>query len=691
MTQKLNGRKSLGRDFFSWAAGTTIKILTWRPLWIVARTQIDPLISKSRFFCHPDMSKNIVQAAAVLPADSDATSRILSRTDARVALVKTSPIVGEENTKQVVLSLFVSGKLLNFNRKSNDLVSQVLTRMKISCAKVLKESITVPDASPARKVHKGERTAPPQLDIIFTSSASGEISEGTLAEVLSQATDLKVEGEKYRLVQDPPVVTSLEIETQLWGGFPVVATWSCSGAPEEEFTFEWRIVSASDNALMNTIKAGAVFVPSEAHVGCFLEVHCYHPSFPEFFMSAAHVDKIGQFPNQKNSRLSSPLRPTDVETLRVSTFNILAQPYMRTPLAQDNYYTHLYKCWYVTEWSRRLPLILREMLDTDSDIYCLQEVAGGAHELQLKRAIEATHDWHFFGKASLANNGNPIGVSISLRRDKFTVIDAQKFSLGHDEQSLLQSELTEEEKADILVKFGDQFFTTVLKGIHTVAGVVHAVHTPSNRHILVVNTHLFFHPFGGHIRVLQGLCLMRRLDRLRRDIAAEGGELPAVVVCGDFNSRPDSGSFQIMRTGAIDQTHVDWQYGRSFRFDKYVVEEAVATGTTPSDEDEAATLAVASEAELPPSEGLTVQHALELDIVPSRIPELSHATSSFRSTLDYIFFSTDSFERVEGEGTGSSLPELTNAEVDRMGGLPFDHYGSDHVLVAGDLRFRTRA
>jgi mRNA deadenylase 3'-5' endonuclease subunit Ccr4 len=74
--------------------------------------------------------------------------------------------------------------------------------------------------------------------------------------------------------------------------------------------------------------------------------------------------------------------------------------------------------------------------------------------------------------------------------------------------------------------------------------------------------------------------------------------------------------------------------------------------------------------------------------VPSTIPELTHATASFRSTLDYIFYSLESFDPIEGPGTGSSVPALTHAEVDKMGGLPFDYYGSDHVLVCGDIRFK---
>jgi 2',5'-phosphodiesterase len=562
--------------------------------------------------------------------------------------------------------------------------------MKISCAKALKEPVpatTIEGDAPPKKMQKGERSPLPDPDIQFRSSEGIAVVEGTLSEVLNQSTDISIESEKYRIVRDPPLVTSLEIESNLWVGFPLVASWSCVGAPEDEFTFEWLVMSGENQEVVDTIRCGQVFIPEPAHVGHYLEVRCFHPSFPEFYLSTAHVDRIEKFTGEKEARLVAPLVSPDQNAIRVATFNILAQPYLRTPLAQDVYYTHLHKCWYLTEWTRRLPLILREMTDTDSDIYCLQEVAGGSHETQLKRAISTTHDWHFFGKESLANNGNPIGVAICLRKSKFEVVEAFKLNLGRGDDGLFQSMLTEDERAGLTRQFGELFFGPVLKGLHTCAGVVHARTIADGRDVLIANTHLFFHPFGGHIRVLQGVCLMRKLAEMRESIAREGKPEPAIIVCGDFNSRPDSGSFHVMSSGSIPEDHIDWQYGRSYRYECYTT-DAVSSEAPSAEDDEAATVTVASTAEFPPTTGIGLSHPLNIKCLPSVIPELTHATASFRSTLDYIFFSSDALEAIEGPGTGSSIPQLTHAEVDRMGGLPFDYYGSDHVLVCGDIRFK---
>jgi 2',5'-phosphodiesterase len=635
------------------------------------------------------MSKSKVVPAATLSVESEATNRILSRSST-VALIQTGALVDASDppAHQMVISLFAAGKLLNFNRKSNDLIAQVLSRMRISCAKAFKELTRGPDSSaPPKKMQKGDSPIS-EPDIGFLNSTSEVLQEGTLREVVDQAVSLRIDGSVYKVVRDPPLVTSLEVESHLWAGFPVVALWSCSGAAEEEFTFEWRIIESETEAVVDTIHAGQVFTPSTEHLGKFLELRCFHPAFPEFYMSFSHGDRISEFPGPQQSRLTVPLNPTAADTIRVSTFNILAQPYLRTPLAQDVYYTHLHICWGITEWPRRLPLILREMLDTDSDIYCLQEVAGGSHETQLKRALASTHDWHFFGKASAANNGNPIGVSISLRRSRFEVVSDHRLNLGKGEDGLFQSMLTESERSAISTQFGEAFFGPVLNGLHTCAGVVHAKTIPEGRDVLVANTHLFFHPFGGHIRILQGLCLMRKLEEMRTALTVEGKPVPAIIVCGDFNSRPDSGSFKIMDSGKIEADHIDWQYGKSYKYEVYIQKEESNNETPLGEEDEAGTAVLTTGVELAPVKGIDVSHGLSIGHVPTEIPELTHATASFRSTLDYIFFSADCVEAVEGPGTGSSLPQFTNAEADRMGGLPFEYYGSDHVLVCGDVRLK---
>lgn len=61
--------------------------------------------------------------------------------------------------------------------------------------------------------------------------------------------------------------------------------------------------------------------------------------------------------------------------------------------------------------------------------------------------------------------------------------------------------------------------------------------------IVVANTHLFYHPMAGHIRLLQAYAVCHKLDQIRR----QDPERPVpLLICGDFNSDPLSGEFEEM-------------------------------------------------------------------------------------------------------------------------------------------------
>ena len=63
---------------------------------------------------------------------------------------------------------------------------------------------------------------------------------------------------------------------------------------------------------------------------------------------------------------------------------------------------------------------------------------------------------------------------------------------------------------------------------------------------------------------------------------------------------------------------------------------------------------------------------------------ITHATAQFRGLLDHVCFSEGDF--CHRESTEWADATLRNKDVDTMGGLPSDFYGSDHVLVFADLQ-----
>ena len=59
--------------------------------------------------------------------------------------------------------------------------------------------------------------------------------------------------------------------------------------------------------------------------------------------------------------------------------------------------------------------------------------------------------------------------------------------------------------------------------------------------LCLLNTHLFFHPNAPHIRTLHVAAMLAEAHALAESVAAELGQTPALLFCGDFNSDMNDG------------------------------------------------------------------------------------------------------------------------------------------------------
>lgn len=82
---------------------------------------------------------------------------------------------------------------------------------------------------------------------------------------------------------------------------------------------------------------------------------------------------------------------------------------------------------------------------------------------------------------------------------------------------------------------------------------------PFDRHglaaqrLVVANVHLFSHPKGANIRVLQTAIMVRRIQELHPGLP--------VVYCGDFNADASGGAYHFLAEGHISERHFDWVEG----------------------------------------------------------------------------------------------------------------------------------
>jgi len=92
--------------------------------------------------------------------------------------------------------------------------------------------------------------------------------------------------------------------------------------------------------------------------------------------------------------------------------------------------------------------------------------------------------------------------------------------------------------------------------------------------LVVINTHLFFHPGASHIRMLLLAAILGEAKAARDAWEAELGVPLAIVFAGDFNSEPDTGAIEFVASGCVSAVHPEWVAAAGFAWGDTQGEEA---------------------------------------------------------------------------------------------------------------------
>lgn len=192
-------------------------------------------------------------------------------------------------------------------------------------------------------------------------------------------------------------------------------------------------------------------------------------------------------------------------------------------------------------------------------------------------------------------------------------------------------------------------------------------HRASGARLIVANAHIHWDPEFRDVKLVQVAMLMDELNKIGNDFAklpsrlnlgegydkaplyTNGTKIPTIV-CGDFNSIPDSGVYEFLSRGMLEKDHADFM--------------AHVYGTYTG-------------------EGLS--HRLALRSAYSHIGELpfTNYTPGFQGVIDYLFYTTNSLS-VTG-----LLGEVDKDYLSRVVGFPNAHWPSDHISVLAEFKIRT--
>ena len=340
---------------------------------------------------------------------------------------------------------------------------------------------------------------------------------------------------------------------------------------------------------------------------------------------------------------------------RVMAYNILADAYATS----DRY---AYCPTWALAWSYRKAKILKELADSNADVISLQEIETGEyHDFFLDAMLKLGFNGIFKPRSRAytagVNTHKVDGCAIFYRASKLnlvqdTVIEFQRLALARhskivsdDDRSGHERLLTRDNIALVAV------FELVDETKSTPSSSRQSKPSSPPQRIIVCNTHVHWNPELCDVKLMQTQMMMEELVTLRTKLKTESpSSKPApMIVCGDFNSEPSSGVYELLSRGQVPPDHPELGH---FKYGQYT------------------------------TQGL--KHNIPLVSVYNHAgqgePPFTNYTATYVGVLDYIYFSKDTLRPC------GVLQHVTEQTISSQGyALPSPHFPSDHLSLVAEF------
>ncbi|XP_068109814.1 2',5'-phosphodiesterase 12 [Hyperolius riggenbachi] len=524
------------------------------------------------------------------------------------------------------ISFNLSGVSRQMQRDQSELLGRTLARISANATKTKRRKEPPGPGPPVRLLLRGQ----PVPDGLSN------------AEAWQDGTELLVGERRYRVERNPPMCHELEMPLHIMAGFPVCPRLKLEFARPDHSLYVWyKQAQAGDSpsgqAGEEWQEAGRqrVFLPEVSDIGMRLKLRVT-PGEEERYGESREVEAAG--PVEAGPGLCTfdqrhlyTQRRTEEPQSRVVSYNVLADIYAQTEHARTVLFP--YCAPYGLEMEYRQCLLRKELSGYQADLLCLQEVDRTAFTNSLVPAMDA------FGLDGLfrLKDKQHEGLATFYRRSRYRLCSQHDILLGES--------LTQEPRHQPLLETLSQYTAARDKVLQRSSAlqvsVLESTSEPS-RKICIANTHLYFHPNGGNIRLIQIAVALEHI----RHVAYELYPGIPIIFCGDFNSTPSTGLYSFMREGAISNDHPDW----------------MSNG-----EEERCNMAL--------------NHPLKLKSACGE-PAYTNYVGGFYGCLDYIFIDLDSLE-VE-----QVIPMPSHEEVTSHQALPSVSHPSDHIALVCDVTWK---
>ncbi|XP_039140004.1 carbon catabolite repressor protein 4 homolog 1-like [Dioscorea cayenensis subsp. rotundata] len=352
----------------------------------------------------------------------------------------------------------------------------------------------------------------------------------------------------------------------------------------------------------------------------------------------------------------------------VGSFNVLSY----NILADSNATSELYgycPTWALS-WPYRRQNLLREIVGYHADIVCLQEVQNDHFEEFFAPELDK-HGYQalYKKKTSEVYGGNSRavdGCATFFRKDRFSHVKKYEVEFNKAAQSLTDAVISANQKKGALNRLikDNVALIVVLEAKFT----NHGADNPGKRQLLcVANTHVNVPHDCKDVKLWQVHTLLKGLEKI-----AASADIP-MLVCGDFNSTPNSAPHTLLSIGKVDPAHPD------LVVDPYGI-------LRPNSKLSHNLVLVSAYSSFARTKGIGLQAEQRRRVDPmSNEPLFTKYTRDYIGTVDYIFYTADSL-------TVEALLELLDEEsLMKETALPSPEWSSDHVALRAEFRCTQRS
>lgn len=406
------------------------------------------------------------------------------------------------------------------------------------------------------------------------------------------------------------------------------------------------------------ISRDQMYIPTEADVGrkLKLEAGAYSNETGELLMHRViKTDLVlsrAPEPAKRNLVTAKTSGPRGGERFRVVTYNILAEIYA----TQQQY---PYCDFWALSWDYRFQNILREIIDASPDVICMQEVQADHYESHVYNALS---DAGFEGvykqktRAAMGLAGKVDGCALFWRRSKFHLVESYSIEFNELASRQATQVLGMNPRSDEGMAYLNRLSKDNVAQLVVLELAQPSMSSRSNRdpinQVCIANTHLYSNKDFPDVKLWQSWQLLQELETF---VMSRGTNLP-LMICGDFNSTPDTAVYDLMSRQAVHPGHPDVNMNNGDDSSPNILPDA-----------------------------MSISHSFQLGSVYHTVmgdePKATNYTVAFKGVLDYMWYSASNLRPL------SCAPMPEEEDLCKHGeALPSTQYSSDHIMLISDMQ-----